>query len=171
MIYSNGTIQVLTERSEINVKMSVALEKFKKAITGKEMDTKKIDKMIKQIEGCNNKIDQYRNADDNKKKQISDELKSDKEFMNREFREIFWIIPASIAMDVTIITNPLIGAIVAGMYTMLVKERLSIDNFYNKLESENNKALNWLKKEKESIESKKNSVHKESVIFKYANLE
>lgn len=171
MIYSNGAIQVLAERSEINVKISVALEKFKKAIMGKEMDTKKINKMIKEIEGCNNKINQYKNADENKKKQIRDELKSDKELMNREFREMFWMIPASIAMGATIVTDPLIGAIIAGMYTMLVNERLSIDNFYNKLESENNKALNWLKKEKESIESKKNNVHKESVIFKYANLE
>ena len=67
-------------------------------------------KMIKEIESCNNKINQYRNVDENKKKQIRDELKSDKEFMNREFREMFWIIPTSIAMDVTMATDPLIGA-------------------------------------------------------------
>ena len=64
---------------------------------------------------------------------------------------------------------------------MLFNERISTDNFYRKLEEENNKALKWLKEERDVIEFKngrKNSetdfkddnVKNESNIFESVNL-
>ena len=54
------------------------------------------------------------------------------------------------------------------MFIMLMRERLSIDNLYNKLEAENNKALKWLKEEKASMEAKKSVRSKhESTIFDF----
>ena len=64
--------------------------------------------------------------------------------------------------------NILFSAVVDGMFIMLMRERLSIDNFYNKLEAENNKALKWLKEEKASMEAKKSVRSKhESTIFDF----
>ena len=53
MIYSNN-IRVLNERTEFEVKINDAFNKAKNLILGKDtLDTSHIDKMIKEIEGCN----------------------------------------------------------------------------------------------------------------------
>lgn len=174
MIYNN--INVLNERTEAGMRMSVAFEKFKKWFIGQEMDTKKIDKAIKEIEACNAKIEQYRKADDKEKDKIRNNLKHNKELVSKQIREMFWIIPASIAMGFTAAVDPIIGLIVVGMYTMLANERLSIDNFYNKIEEENNKALKYLKEEKDVIEFKKSrkdnnkEVQNEGTIFESVSM-
>lgn len=66
MIYSTNNI--LHERNTGEVKLAVAFERFKKQFKGEEMDTKKIDKMIHQIEECNRKIAKYKTASKDEKK-------------------------------------------------------------------------------------------------------
>jgi hypothetical protein len=153
MIYS--TDNIIHERNTGEVKLSVAFERFKKWFKGEEMDTKKIDKMIHQIEECNRKIAKYKTAGKNEKNKIRKELESNKEVVARELREMFWIIPASVAMGWGGIINPILGGIIVGLYTMLVNERLTVDSFYKRIEDENNKALEWLKEERDVIRFKK----------------
>lgn len=154
MIYTANNI--LHERNQIEVKISVAFERFKKWFKGEEMDTKKIDKMIYEIEKCNKKIERYRSASDEEKKKIRKDLENNKELVAKYIRELFWIIPACGAFMSATAINVMLGGVVTGMYVMLVNERLSIDNFYRKLEAENNKALEWLKEERDTINFKKN---------------
>lgn len=169
MIYSNN-IGVLNERTEFEVKINDAFNKAKNLILGKDtLDTSHIDKMIKEIEGCNKKIEEYKGASKEDKEKIRDELKSNKELLAKEIREFLWIIPCAYAAGYSVgAFNILFSAVVDGMFIMLMRERLSIDNFYNKLEAENNKALKWLKEEKASMEAKKSVRSKhESTIFDF----
>ena len=111
--------------------------------------------MIHQIEGCNRKIAKYKTADNKEKDRIRNDLKHNKELVAKEIREMFWLIPASVAVGATGMADPIIGGIVMGMAAMLFNERISTDNFYRKLEEENNKALEWLKEERDVIKFKK----------------
>jgi len=168
MIYNADN--VLHERNTGEVKLAVALERFKKWFKGEEMDTKKIDKMIHEIEKCNRKIDRYRNSDDKEKDKIRDNLKHNKELVAKTIREMFWLLPAAAAVGAASAFNVVLGLIVGGMFVGLTNERLSIDNFYNKLEAENNKALEWLKEERDTIKFKQSRKEKtdsknESTIF------
>ena len=86
MIYSNN-IGVLNERTEFEVKINDAFNKAKNLILGKDtLDTCHIDKMIKEIEGCNKKIEEYKGASKEDKEKIRDELKSNKELLAKEIR-------------------------------------------------------------------------------------
>lgn len=169
MIYSNN-IRVLNERTEFEVKINDAFNKAKNLILGKDtLDTSHIDKMIKEIEDCNKKIEEYKGASKEDKEKIRDELKSNKELLAKMLREYLWILPCAFAVGYSVgAFNILFSAVVDGMFIMLMRERLSIDNFYNKLEAENNKALKWLKEEKASMEAKKSVRSKhESTIFDF----
>lgn len=165
MIYSSN-ISVLNERTEFEVKISNAFTKAKNMILGKDtLDTSHIDKMIKEIEGCNKKIEEYKNASKEEKDKIRDELKGNKELLAKMLREYLWILPCAFAVGYSVgAFNILFSAVVDGMFIMLMHERLSIDNFYNKLEAENNKALKWLKEEKASMEAKKSVRSKNEAV-------
>lgn len=173
MIYSNNSIYALNEKTEGEVKLAVAFEKFKKWFLGQEMDTDKIDKMIREIENCNHKINKYR---DDPNKENEDKLVKDKTYVQKIIKECFWLFPSAYAMGAAPVFSGLLGAIVAGMYILLVNSRLSEGVFFNNLIAENNKALNWLKEEKDVIEFKKSKkdnnkeVQNEGTIFESVSM-
>ena len=170
MIYSNNKIQVLTEKSETEVKFSVAIEKFKKWFLGQEMDTKKIDKLIHDIKSCNDKIAEYRKDPHNKCSR--ENLEKDNIYWQKILKELLWVYPAAFAVSGTVAMSSVLGIIVSGMFMLLVKSRFSEDTFLNNIESENNKALKWLKEEKDTIDFKKSrkETNHESTIFESVKL-
>lgn len=110
------------------------------------MDTKKIDKLIREIEDCNRKLQKV--MDNPNDKDAGDKLQNDKTYVMSFMKEFLWIFPAAAAVGMTAGINILLGAIVEGMLVLLVRTRFSEDVFYSRLLKENNKAIEWLKNEK-----------------------
>lgn len=150
MIYCNN---ILLERTEREAQISVYFDQFFKSLMHKEWDTKGIDKAIASIEKCNAQISKYRNNPN------KDNLKNitSKEHISYMLKECFYWGP--IAWLAGSATNPVLS--IAPMITIIVKFLGTNKNddgkfyfkLYDNIEQENNKALAWLKKEKERIEN------------------
>ena len=163
MIYTNHN-NVLNEKTLESAQLSVAFEKLRKLLKNQKMDTKKIDKMIKEIEACNKKIEQRRKNPDEFNNRVAHR---DRLYIQKVLKECLYISPIVLLLGIaaTIVMPPL-GALVAAIITVVGGNIISSDEFFNKLENENNQALNYLKKEKELIEKRNTATNKKSNSFK-----
>lgn len=132
------------------------------------MDIKKIDKLIKEIELCNSKIAEARN---NIKNGTTKELRSDKIFIQNQIKELLWVIPAvgvvigtSIASNIIHSINPIVSFIMTAIYIIVLKTRLGLNVLYDRLEKENNEALEWLKNKRNEYITQEGTIF-ESVEF------
>lgn len=143
----------LNERTERQVQLSVYFDQMFKSLTKQDWDTKKIDKAIRSIETCNKKIHDYKHSTDLKKGLA---ILGDKEYFSKLIPQCLGYATLTTALG--LVLGP--GAQSAGFIASSIAMNMPTTDdkgkmapkLINDLEKENNKALEWLKKEKERIE-------------------
>jgi hypothetical protein len=143
------------ERSERQVQLSAYFDQLFKSFKNQDWDTKKIDKAIKSIEACNKKISDYRYSMKLNKKLA---IFADKAYIIKLISQSFAYAVLTVGLNMSFGSAAGSAATIAGMITMNMpifdekKKGMPLPKMISDLEKENNKALEWLKKEKARIE-------------------
>lgn len=158
--------EVLFEATKREVQLKVYFQQAFDALRKKKWTVDKIDKEIKKIEKCNNAIDRYR--EDNRK---SPEVLKTATYWEDQAKHFFYgcalsfISAAAIGGYMMLMTNSMRSAAIAGAVggSIIGSEHMgkrdreyNVDGSYKKswyaaLYRENEKAIKWLKEERERI--------------------